>query len=108
MYQCHRSQAEVPIGEIATVEFQAAERGEPSLDLVKVALVDIHSNDPLGGCAVDSFQAVAARDPQHCDTLRKTAIESILEEFRQDHQLPHARGAHVPFIVFQGYGEPGI
>jgi hypothetical protein len=54
------------------------------------------------------FQAVAARYPQHGDTLRKTAIESALEKFRQDAQLLHACGTHVTFIVFQGNGEPGI
>ena len=108
MDQCHRSHAELPFGDVETVEFQAGERAEPSLDLVKIALVDIHSHDPLCGCRVDSFQSVASRDPQHCDARRMTAIESILEEFRQDRQLPHARGAHVPFIIFQGYGEPGI
>src|SRR5437016_6072682 len=106
MYQCHWSQTEVPFGEVATVEFQAGERAEPPLDLVEIPLVDIYSDDPLCGCAVDLFQAVATRYSQHCDTPRKTAIESTLEEFRQDRQLPHACGAHMPFIVFQGYGEP--
>jgi predicted helicase len=46
------------------------------------------------------FQAVAARDPQHSDTLRKTAIESALEKFRQDAQLLYACGTHVTFIIF--------
>src|SRR5713101_8640416 len=100
MYQRHRSQTEVPFGEVETVEFQAGERTEPPLDLVEILLVNIHSNDPLCGCTVDLFQAVATGYPQHCDTLRKTTIESTLEEFRQDRQLPHACGAHVPFIVF--------
>src|SRR5438067_1797736 len=45
VYQGHRSQLEVSFGEVATVKFQAGERAEPSLDLVEVPLVDIHSND---------------------------------------------------------------
>jgi len=44
--------------------------------------------------------------PQQCDTLRTTAIESALEELRQDRQLPHACRTHVPFIIFKGYREP--
>lgn len=90
------------------MEFEASKRAKTSLDLVEILLVDIYSNDPLRGCAVDLFQTISTCYPQHGDTLGKTAIESTLEEFRQDRQLPHACGAHVPFIVFERYGEPGI
>ena len=108
MDQGHRSQTEVRLSEVATVEFETGERAKPSLDLVEIPLIEIYSDDPLCGCAVDLFQAVATRYPQYRNTLRKTAIESAAEEFRQDRQLPHARGAHVPFIVFEGNGEPRI
>src|SRR5204863_1360821 len=37
------------------------EGAEPSPDIVEVPLIDIHSNDPLCSCAVDLFEAVAAR-----------------------------------------------
>ena len=108
MYQHHWSQSEFVFGEVATVEFQAGKRAEPQADLIEVSLIDIHSNDPLCGCTVDLLQAVAARYPQHCYTLRTTAMESNLEEFRQGCQLPHTCGAHVPFIIFEGYREPRI
>jgi hypothetical protein len=108
VYQRHRSHTEVPFSEVTTVEFEARKSAKPSLDFVEITLIDIHSNDPLRGRTVDLFQAVAARYPQYGDTLRRTAIESTLEEFRQDRQLPHACGAHVPFIVSEGYGEPRI
>jgi hypothetical protein len=39
--------------EVTTVEFQAREYAEPSLDLIEIPLIDIHSNDPLCGVAVD-------------------------------------------------------
>jgi hypothetical protein len=40
MHQHHGSQNESPLGEVATVEFQAGERAEPSLDLVEIPLID--------------------------------------------------------------------
>lgn len=108
MDERYRSQAEIPPGEIATVEFQAGERAEPPLDLIEIPLIDIHANDPLYCCAVDLFEAVATRYSEHGDTLRKAAIEGALEEFGRNAQLPNAFGAHVRFIVFQGNGEPRI
>src|SRR5215472_10805608 len=103
MYQHHRSQTELLFGEVTTAEFQAGKRAEPPANLIEISLIDIHSNDPLCDCTVDLLQAVAARYPQHCYTLRTTAMESNLEEFRQGRQLPHAGGTHVSLIIFEGY-----
>lgn len=78
----YRNQTEVPFGEIATEEFEAWDRAKPSMDLVEIPLINIYSNDLLRGYGVNLFQAVATRYPQHRDTVRITAIESTLEEFR--------------------------
>ena len=65
------------------MELKAGERAKPPLNLIEISPVDIYSGDPFCNCAVDLFQAVAARYSQHSDTLGKTSVKSVLEEFRQ-------------------------
>src|SRR6185437_13156948 len=108
MYQGHRRQTEFPVAKVTTVEFQAGKRAEPSPHFIEILRVDIHSDDPLCGCVVYLLQAIAARYSKHSDAFRTAAVESALEKLRQCRQLAHSFGAHVPFIIFEGYSEPRI
>src|SRR4051794_19057781 len=92
MHQGYGCEIEVSFREVATVELQTRDPAIPesSSDFAEVLLVDVHTNHPLCSCAVDLFKAVSARYPEHRYTLRKTVVESTLEQSGKWCQLLHA------------------
>src|SRR5215831_5335517 len=108
MHQGYRRSTQVTFREVATVEFQPGESSgpKPPVDFIEVTLVDVHSNNPFCSFTVDLLQAVAARYSKHRDAPRNTIIERAFKQLSQSRQLLHTWGTHVPFIIFQRYGEP--